>query len=486
MSAHLTFGRSGTGRKPCAWLGLLFALVFMLGVSAPVAQARTIDLGAGIEPTVAVDTAGTAFIASNGLDPNSPVVNYCKLPRGASACSKSFTLTPGGGSVSAPYTFVDAAGTVRLLTARYGFASGPFEQDLLYTSTDGGQSFGSPVSVGTVSPFGGDAVAGPGGSISITNGASATHAYQAVPTDGSSAGEGVAALSQAYPYEGSVGLVNATTPLVTFNDGHASPDTTAFSIYTGSGSLNDSARWSAPAVVATGAQGHLAGGPLGMLLMLRSPTGGNHLELRLFNGRAFGSPMSIAGSSGAGFDSAIAQDGGNRLHVVWAKANQLEYWTSTESGVSNPAPRVVATDSAFAGVRIALGSDHAGVAVWGTDSKHVHATVLAPPPLPSLSITPIQIGPTVSGTVVEVPVGAKLRVDLVGGRPTGRHHPPVPVLGSTTIRSVQTSLVRFHVRLNRQGRRALAGRTKLALTIRAIIIVGGKESVITSHLTLRR
>jgi hypothetical protein len=86
---------------------------------------------------------------------------------------------------------------------------------------------------------------------------------------------------------------------------------------------------------------------------------------------------------------------------------------------------------------------------------------------------------------MDFPVGGNLRIDLVSGRLTAVAA-RTRVLGSTTIRNAHNSVVPFKVKLNRQGRKELARRKKLALTIRAIIIVGGKQSVVTSPVTLKR
>lgn len=363
---------------------LVIASLSSLGVGGAARADAGVDLGLGKDPSVAMASSSFAYVAFNGVESSHPPVHYCEVLNDASTprCQFAQTLTPPVDTVTPPFVLATAGSdVVRVLTARYGFSSGPFNQTLLYTSAPARAPFGDPVSVGAVSPFGGEAIPGPGGSISITNGASAQHSFQAVPTDGSSAGDGSAALSQSYPYEGSVGLSGQATPVVVSNDGATSP-TSAFTVYKGAGSLNDGANWSAPVVVGQGDHGHLAGGPTGLYLMLHSKTGGEHLELRRFDGTSFGAAKPVPGTAASGAESFLVQDPSGELHVLWADGSQLKYTVSDDEGASWLSPVVVATEPRFSGLRAAVGPDnHAGFAVWtadGADGSHVHTAKLAP------------------------------------------------------------------------------------------------------------
>ena len=66
-------------------------------------------LGEGNEPGVTVDAAGTAYVAwvGNGADPTS--LNFCRLPRGATACDVNQQLTVPGTSLSRPFVVVSGA-----------------------------------------------------------------------------------------------------------------------------------------------------------------------------------------------------------------------------------------------------------------------------------------------------------------------------------------------------------------------------------------
>ena len=376
--------RSESCRTRPGWRSRSHAVVvasLLACLSSPVASAATpVDLGLGAQPTVAVDAAGTAYIAFNDGAAAGQMVHFCKVPRGATTCAETATLTPPGSTVVPPYVFVDGTGTVRILVGRYGLSGGPFAQDLLYSSADG---FASATSVGTVAPSG-DAIAGPGNALSVVNANSGSIAYQAVPTDGTSSGAARADLTGTYQNQSDIGLVNASTPLVTFENSA----TTAFNVFNGAGPINDPTSWSATQVLATGVHGHLSGGPSGLFDLLAES--GDHLVVRKYDtaSKAFGTPTSIPGGTGNLVDSYLSQDAAGSLHALWESSSptgtQLEYATSAD-GTTWTGPTGVLNDDVFAGLRAALAADHVGVAVWSTGTgtgSHVHTAVLAPPPPP--------------------------------------------------------------------------------------------------------
>ena len=103
----------------------------------------------------AASSAGTAAMESNGsivvtYDVNNSSQTFvCVLGRGGHTCSPSVTITPPGGlgDEDTPQVFTPSANHVVVLQATC-CDSNPKGDDLLYTSTDGGRTFGSPVRVG--------------------------------------------------------------------------------------------------------------------------------------------------------------------------------------------------------------------------------------------------------------------------------------------------------------------------------------------------
>ena len=137
---------------------------------------------------MAVDAAGTAYIAWYGPESNTTSLNFCRLPRGAGACDVSTTIAAPGTTLSRPFVTVDGS-TVRVVSYRYGLTGARFDEIWEFTSADGGATFDAGHSVG-IAPFD-EAVRGPGDTLSVaTNAESIGLAVQNVPLDGTTAGDG--------------------------------------------------------------------------------------------------------------------------------------------------------------------------------------------------------------------------------------------------------------------------------------------------------
>jgi hypothetical protein len=372
--------------------GLAVALVF--GVCAPTAlgaaPAKPIVIATGSAPSVAVDSAGTAHIAYNDNASANAPVHYCRLARGASACTAPQTFMLPGETTIRPYVFVEGA-TVRILAYRFGLSNGPFRQDFLLTSSDGGQTFGAPVSVGTLAPN--DAVAGPGAAISLVSAAGPeSPAYQRVPIDGSAPASDFARLSTRSPYETAVGLLGGSTPVAAFDDGASTPET-SYSVPRDLANLNRTGSWS-ESVLEKGSAPHLAGGPVGLFLLLSTidPSGAHQLKVSLFEDGRFSPGRGGAASYAqpGGFpDAALVQDDTGVLQVIYG-AGDGQLMTNASSGAAGfGIPQPIAVDDSFGGLRAGAAADHAGVAVWTHGSgagDEVHAarfaaSIKAPPPV---------------------------------------------------------------------------------------------------------
>lgn len=124
--------------------GIVLACVATLALlAAPPARAQ-ITIGSGHKPSLAVDAAGTAYVAWFSDDFHSSL-HFCRLARGAQTCAGAPTIVVGGRadtgtSLSRPFVSV-AGATVRVVQHRYGFASGSWERVLRYTSRDGGDTW---------------------------------------------------------------------------------------------------------------------------------------------------------------------------------------------------------------------------------------------------------------------------------------------------------------------------------------------------------
>ena len=156
----------GVGRRLVLCCALTGALVFVLAADALALSGKPINAGTPLQsgpPAVAVDSAGTAYVAwanTKDLPPNTTdVVQYCVLPPAATACAHSGTLTPADGASNIDGVQVLADGsTIVILADIYG-AQGNMALDYTpeqeWQSTDGGATFtlvnaGLSVSSGTV------------------------------------------------------------------------------------------------------------------------------------------------------------------------------------------------------------------------------------------------------------------------------------------------------------------------------------------------
>jgi hypothetical protein len=405
-------------------------LATVLLAPAGAGAATPLTIGTGHKPGVAVDGAGTAYIAWYGDESNVTSLHFCRLPRGAGACDVSTTIAAPGTTLSRPFVTVDGA-TVRVVSYRYGLTGARFDEIWEFTSADGGATFDAGHPVG-IAPFD-EAVRGPGDTVTVATSAESTGlAVQNVPLDGTTAGATQAILSADHPYNGTVGLVDAATPLVVFADGSSLAQ---FRRYAGAGSLNDPASWTAPVDIGYADYPRLAGGPAGLFLL--AGTESNALVVRKWDGTTFNAGVTIA-AAGEDAQAHLAQDPGGRVHAVFghgtADGLQLESATSDDgvtwqSGVLLTQPG----SQSIAQLRAAAAADHIGVAAWETGvngTSEIHVVGIGPsggatPPVPGKSVV---VG-VVSGQVfvtsragkrarltgsANIPVGAQ--VDTSKGR----------------------------------------------------------------------
>src|SRR3954451_13428015 len=179
----------------------LLLLLLLLALPAGARGATPVLLATGVEPTVALDQSGTAYMAWIGNESGVTTLHFCRLPRNATTCELTKTLPVDGTSLTRPFVTVNGA-TVHIFTYRYGLTTGTrFSAVLMLTSNDGGATFDSGVQVGTIGFT--DAVPGPGKTVSLVAGNSAL--FQRVPNDGSGTVT-EAHLGDDHPYSPSVAV----------------------------------------------------------------------------------------------------------------------------------------------------------------------------------------------------------------------------------------------------------------------------------------
>jgi len=379
-----------------------------------------LTIGTGHKPGVAVDGAGTAYIAWYGPESNVTSLQFCRLPRGAGACDVSTTIAAPGTTLSRPFVTVDA-GTVRVVSYRYGLTGARFDEIWEFTSVDGGATFDAGHPVG-IAPFD-EAVRGPGDTLTVTTNAESTGlAVQNVPLDGTTAGTSQAILSADHPYNGTVGLADAGTPVVVFADASSQAQSRR---YVGPGSVNDPAAWAPPEDLGYADYPRLAGGPAGLFVLAGTET--NALMVRKWSGAAFGAGVKIS-EQGDDAQAHLTEDAGGRLHAVFGRITvagfELDYATSDDGRAWQSGPLLTQSGAVpILQLRAAAAADHVGVAAWETapGASEIRVVGIGPnggasPPVPGKSVV---VG-VVSGQVfVTSAAGKRTRLTGASNIPVG-------------------------------------------------------------------
>ncbi len=340
---------------------------------------------AGKFPDVLVDGAGTShivWITSDGV--SADAIHYCRLPRGASACSASSVLVPdkayGDGDSPAFNTSTDGARIVQLgqqiviLDYRYPTnfikpdadqpdASSGSNTVLEWVSEDGGASFTGPGIVGDEAIGGGVVAFGSANdpqilttTDTVTGG---TYVQSLSPGQYTKAFANLAGANADEAYSGSVALDGAT-PVAAFADLHRQ---TLIRRFTGSGSPNAVANWT-PASVVSGDEPRLAGGPAGLFLMNRPAVNGPY-TVRRVTGTTAGAPITVSDADDAQYRD-ISETPSGRLVVGWesrgGKTPGVSVRTSPDGAGWSQTDRLIGGDQ---NGQIAVGAadDGGGIAV---------------------------------------------------------------------------------------------------------------------------
>jgi hypothetical protein len=404
---------------------VLIAIVAVIGAASALtpttaAAAAPRPVGVGLLPGVAVDAAGTSYVAWVGPEPNTTTLRFCRLARGATACDAggADSIEAPGTSKNRPFVVVNGSRVV-VVQHRYGPGVPGFSQVYRFTSRNRGATFPERRVVGKIEFD--EAVVGPGDTVSgATHGTCSGMCFQNVVLDGA-APVGLDGTSQVpwatlsdRPYSGAVGLVDAATPLTVFSDLAGNQQ---FSRYSGIGAINDEASWTDPVPLGAGMEyPKLAGGPSG-LFMLGSV--GRDIFVRRFNGTTFGPALRI----GAAFGSRhhLFQDAGGRLHALWHRYGggagiELVHAVSDGAGWRSGAAVLQPGANDFADPRVATAADHVGVAVWSSGvEREIRVAALGPDaPVDPAAPSPAAPGPAAPGPAAPGPVArpaATLRLE---------------------------------------------------------------------------
>ena len=242
--------------------------------------------------SVAVDGTGTGYFAwlrrvppAAGASRNTLPV-FCKIPRGSS-CAAPITLALphvpsaapldqyGSGS---PFVLLGSGTTVYVVAPSY-----ISDTTVIWTSTDGGASFGAAAVSGYSNKTGQDDVLLDGSTFDIAatnvgvgfNQTPVTGDSNAFHNEGFTFGPGGDAASGAL--SSTLALAAAGRPVDAWQDNlSGAPPQLWFSAYSGAGAVNSAGSWSAPAELDSAASmPRLASGPAGVFLLSSTFTAGS-------------------------------------------------------------------------------------------------------------------------------------------------------------------------------------------------------------------
>jgi hypothetical protein len=304
-------------------------LVFVLG-PAPAAPAAIFDLTAdqrAEHPDIAIDDNGTAHIAwnlSSGI-PGDDTLVYCRVPAGAHACDVTHTISLPRTDFNGPRVVLGNSGEIVLLSGRCCFPASPV---YAVTSSDGGQSFGPPVTIASEFAPGSewDAEFGPGDfSVALSGGNSGPDfaaIWRAAPLDGSDPDSKVELAPFPKAYFNSTGFPAPTSPIAVYTD----LNDIFLRRWNGSGAYNDSANWTPEEQVAHGTEPKLASGARGVYLIYRGSNPPYQYFVRRFDGQNFpedpGKTVSDPGTGQSARFRDFFQDDNGNLHGVFLQGSK--------------------------------------------------------------------------------------------------------------------------------------------------------------------
>jgi hypothetical protein len=331
-------------------VGLALALASALAVPAT-ASARNsfiLDTSPDSFAALAVDSTGTGYFAwESKVAGSDDVTKFCKVVRGGT-CTGPITLpTPplnpapyDSTQVTAAFPILGAGSTVYVVGPRFVAAD-----VVVWTSTDGGATFGPATQVAPSGAYKGTNATDvlPVGSSFDISSHNPGLDFTSVPTTGG--GADLTPTGGSTNISGSALGLASGSPVEAFsrlNGGQ--PQTVDFTAYTGTGDPNSSANWSAPALVTNGILPSLAGGSKGLFLASQDASGGTYVPLNVRKytpGTGFGAPVTLQTDTNDDNAGHIFQTpASGELFVAWQGATlpdgstPVRLYSSTDGGAT--------------------------------------------------------------------------------------------------------------------------------------------------------
>ena len=346
-------------------LVLTCALTLGLAANARANNLFTLDSAAFSSGNIVEDTAGTAYVAwlHEGADGAPATASYCRIPRGGS-CAAPISLATSG-QVTGAFPVLGSGSIVYVVAPLY-----PNPGVAVWTSTDGGQSFGAAVvhEDGYSDKTDPTDVLLQGSTFYI----GAHNSGLGFSTFGGT--EGNLSFSEAGAVAGSSFALDASgNPVEAYWADESGPRAASirFYRYNGSGALDTESNWTPKAAKGTevgpGYEPSLAGGASGLLLAYQdaSEEATAPLLVRKYNGTTFGAPVTLDSDPTYRYyeNGTIAQSPSGEVAVAWPWSNSsvIRLFLSTDGGSTfAPASAIASTQGGGNDVRLAIASDGQG------------------------------------------------------------------------------------------------------------------------------
>ena len=350
----MTAGLARLGVRARAGLlsgALALALASIGSGPAEATNVFTLDTTPDSFATVAVNGAGTGFFAWEHKVPGAEdVTMFCAVPRNG-ACTSPQTLGNGplnpppfnSTPVSQPFVVLGSGSTMYVVGPRFVAAD-----VVVWTSTDGGQTWSAPDQVAQSGAYKGsnptDALL-VGSAFDVSSHNPGLY-FIGVPLSGSgpSNGADLTPAGDLTNLSGSSLGLSGGSPVEAFSRLNAGQQGTVdFTAFNG-GDPNSASSWAAPAQVTTGTQPRLAGGPVGLFLLSQDYAGATvptQVDVRKYAGSGFGAPVALQSdttddSSGSLFETPSS----GQLLAAWPGPNApdggrvIRLYRSTNGGGS--------------------------------------------------------------------------------------------------------------------------------------------------------
>jgi len=411
------------------WTGLA-TLALLIAAPGAARAATPFTAGSGSDPGVAVGFDGSAHVVWMTGGPNVQV-GYCRVSAGHEACNRTellnFGASTAANSIGRATVFAPAPNKVVIEAGCWNCPRDLARKSYLWTSTNNGSSFGSPVQIGEGFDTNGVGTWLDSSNLFVAANSNSVKALNFPPT-----GSPVPIAPVGYSFGPEVVRLPGTNTLVAASN---NLDAVGYGVYGGPSltatAVNTPANWAASlglsAAEPDNSETSLNAGPNGIYLAYKSLVPGNtRLGLRRFDpvSETFGGPAYVQGEdpidTGSLDHPDSFQDLTGKLHLVWRSLHdggRLRYRAGDATATSFGPVGTLAAGENFTDPEVAVGNE-TGFAVWTQGT---------------------------SGPVRVVPVDPRPESAPPGASPTDGERPAVSgaMIGDRTLRPGQGTTFRF-------------------------------------------